>query len=273
MPEAAVYGVSSYYDDLTQPRGERHVRVCTGTACWAADFDAQVEQIEDGLGLSLGSVSEDGSVSLGETVCLGYCHAGKAVRDGDVVDAGDGAIERVIAGEPVYGERARVADGARPSRCSCARPTSRACSRALRSRPRSSWPTVKDANLRGRGGAGFPAGMKWEFASKAAPKDKFIVVNGDEGDPGSYIDKYLMEYNPSLLIEGMAIAGYAVGATRGFVLVRSEYPRSTPGLAPPSMLPAPPAISARTSTAAGSRSTCGSRRAPARTWSARRPRS
>ncbi len=72
--------------------------------------------------------------------------------------------------------------------------------------------------------------MKWEFARKARGEDKFIVVNGDEGDPGSYIDKYLMEYNPSLLIEGMAIAGYAVGATRGFVLVRSEYPRSTPAL-------------------------------------------
>jgi NADH:ubiquinone oxidoreductase subunit F (NADH-binding) len=89
---------------------------------------------------------------------------------------------------------------------------------------------VKAANVRGRGGAGFPAGSKWEFTRQAEGEEKFVVANGDEGDPGSYIDKYLMERAPALVLEGMALAGYAVGASHGFVLCRSEYPRSKPAL-------------------------------------------
>ena len=89
---------------------------------------------------------------------------------------------------------------------------------------------VEQAKVRGRGGAGFPAGTKWRFTKQAANPEKFIVANGDEGDPGSYIDKYLMERNPALVLEGMALAGYAVGAGHGFILTRSEYPLSKPAL-------------------------------------------
>jgi formate dehydrogenase iron-sulfur subunit len=72
--------------------------------------------------------------------------------------------------------------------------------------------------------------VKWEFTRASPGDEKVIVANGDEGDPGSYIDKYLMEQNPALLLEGLALAGYAVGAQNGFVLCRSEYPRSKPAL-------------------------------------------
>jgi formate dehydrogenase iron-sulfur subunit len=87
---------------------------------------------------------------------------------------------------------------------------------------------VEAATVRGRGGAGFPAGTKWRFTRAAKGDEKFIVANGDEGDPGSYIDKYLMERNPNLVLEGVALAGFAVGADHGFILTRSEYPLSKP---------------------------------------------
>src|SRR5688500_11798663 len=75
LPEAAVHGVSTFYDDLVQPRGSRrHVRVCTGTACFATTKDAHVAELEAGLGVGLGERSADGEVSLAETVCLGFCH-------------------------------------------------------------------------------------------------------------------------------------------------------------------------------------------------------
>jgi NADH:ubiquinone oxidoreductase subunit F (NADH-binding)/NADH:ubiquinone oxidoreductase subunit E len=231
LPEAAVYGVSTFYDDLLQPRGARHVRVCTGTACFAATGDAHVDALRDGLGLELGERAADGSVSLAETVCLGFCHSSPAVRDGDVVDAGPDVVARVLAdacvaaAEPAW--RSLLAEPVltRPGDWS-------GLMRVLREgvQPEALLADVTAAEIRGRGGAGFPAGVKWGFARAAQGDEKFVVVNGDEGDPGSYIDKQLMERNPALLLEGMALAAYAIGAARGFVLVRSEYPRSKPAL-------------------------------------------
>ena len=170
-------------------------------------------------------------MSVAETVCLGLCHTSPAIRDGDVIDAGPGAVERVLA------DAARTAREP-PPRCALDEPVLlasghgwAALSRAVATmQPEELLEQVKAANVRGRGGAGFPAGTKWEFARGAAGERKFIVANGDEGDPGSYIDKLLMEQHPELLLEGMALAGYAVGADHGFVLTRSEYPRSKPAL-------------------------------------------
>jgi NADH-quinone oxidoreductase subunit F len=230
LPEATTYGVSTFYDDLVQPRGRRHVAVCTGTACWAADFGGHVAAVEDGLGVGLGERSDDGETSLGQTICLGFCHTAGAVREGDVVDAGAGVVDRVLSGAVVQAaepEGASVLD----EPVLLTRGSFAGLRHALDAlSPAELLERVKEANVRGRGGAGFPAGTKWEFAARAADPDKAIVVNADEGDPGSYIDKHLMERNPELLLEGMALAGYAVGARSGYVLVRSEYPLSTPTL-------------------------------------------
>ncbi|MBU0743157.1 FAD-dependent oxidoreductase [bacterium] len=85
---------------------------------------------------------------------------------------------------------------------------------------------VKESGLRGRGGAGFPTGMKWELARRAGRQgqQKYVVCNADEGDPGAYMDRSILEGNPHAVIEGMLIAGIAIGATRGIIYVRSEYP-------------------------------------------------
>ena len=98
LPEAAVYGISTFYDDLVEPRGRRHVAVCTGTACWASHPGDHAAELGERLGVALGERSEDGSVSYGSTVCLGFCHSSPAYRDGTVVDAGPGALERVASG-------------------------------------------------------------------------------------------------------------------------------------------------------------------------------
>ena len=85
---------------------------------------------------------------------------------------------------------------------------------------------VTESGLRGRGGAGFPTGIKWNTVLKAKAPQKYIVCNADEGDSGTFADRILMEGDPFLLIEGMAIAGRAVGATRGYIYLRSEYPHA-----------------------------------------------
>jgi NADH-quinone oxidoreductase subunit F len=84
--------------------------------------------------------------------------------------------------------------------------------------------TVKRSGLRGRGGAGFPTGLKWEFCRRAKGERKFTLCNADEGDPGAFMDRSVLEGDPHSLIEAMAIAGYAIGSSQGFVYVRAEYP-------------------------------------------------
>ncbi len=83
---------------------------------------------------------------------------------------------------------------------------------------------MRQSGLRGRGGAGYPTGLKWDIVRKAKSDRKFVVCNADEGDPGAFMDRAILEGNPHAILEGMAIAGYAVGATQGYVYVRGEYP-------------------------------------------------
>ncbi|HEY5673372.1 MAG TPA: NADH-quinone oxidoreductase subunit NuoF [Malonomonas sp.] len=89
---------------------------------------------------------------------------------------------------------------------------------------------VKDAKLRGRGGAGFPSGLKWDFARKAPGDQKYVVVNCDEGDPGAYMDRSVMEGNPFAVLEGLMIGAYAIGANEGYIYVRQEYPLAVANL-------------------------------------------
>ena len=83
---------------------------------------------------------------------------------------------------------------------------------------------IKDSGLRGRGGAGFPTGLKWEFTSKYQADQKYVVCNADEGDPGAFMDRSILEGDPHSVIEAMAICGYSIGATKGLIYIRAEYP-------------------------------------------------
>jgi NADH-quinone oxidoreductase subunit F len=89
---------------------------------------------------------------------------------------------------------------------------------------------VKKSNLRGRGGAGFPAGIKWETARNAPGDERFVLVNADEGDPGAFMDRGLLEGNPHSVLEGLLIGGYAIGALTGYIYVRQEYPLAVENL-------------------------------------------
>lgn len=89
---------------------------------------------------------------------------------------------------------------------------------------------IKKSNLRGRGGAGFPSGIKWGYARKVPYAQKIVIANGDEGDPGAFMDRSVMEGDPHSLLEGMLICAYAVGAHHGFIYVRHEYPLAVKNL-------------------------------------------
>ena len=97
---------------------------------------------------------------------------------------------------------------------------------ALEKNPEAILEEVKAANLRGRGGAGFPAGLKWEACLKSGGDEIFVVCNADEGDPGAFMDRSILESDPHLVIEGMILCAYAVGARKGYLYIRAEYPRA-----------------------------------------------
>ena len=84
--------------------------------------------------------------------------------------------------------------------------------------------TMLDSGLRGRGGAGFPTGLKWKFAKQNNADQKYVCCNADEGDPGAFMDRSILEGDPHVVLEAMAIAGYAIGASQGYIYVRAEYP-------------------------------------------------
>lgn len=99
-----------------------------------------------------------------------------------------------------------------------------ACKAILESTPEQVIADLKESGLRGRGGAGFPTGLKWELTRRTEADQRYIVCNGDEGDPGAYMDRGVLEGDPHSVIEGMIIGGYAIGATKGFCYIRAEYP-------------------------------------------------
>jgi NADH-quinone oxidoreductase subunit F len=236
----------------------REVLVCAGGACISCHSPAVADEIEDALAAS----ALAGRVRVVRVGCMGLCEAGPLVvvsPDGvyyanvDAAGAHRIVTEHLVGGRVVHdlelastnaaGDRVTGRDipfFARQVKialrnCGVIDPASiedyvardgyLALERTLfELHPDGVIDAVKRSGLRGRGGAGFPTGMKWELVREAQGNEKFVVCNGDEGDPGAFMDRSLLESDPHSIIEGMTIAGRVVGARRGFVYVRAEYP-------------------------------------------------
>ncbi|MBL9119139.1 MAG: NAD(P)H-dependent oxidoreductase subunit E [Phycisphaerae bacterium] len=221
LPVAAVRAALSSYSEVGHD--PQAIRYCAGTSCALCGGDAIAESFR-----RIGPARP--------VYCLGYCDEAPAAMlpNGDVVA---GLTPERCAGacrgeQPVAIPHTSIRSIARESivtRRLLALPTKRfpeyaGLKAALSMTPEAVTDAVITANLRGRGGAAFPTGKKWLFAAKAKGSPKFIVANGDEGDPGSFIDRVLMESDPHGILEGMAIAAHAVGASRGVIFIRDEYP-------------------------------------------------
>ena len=171
--------------------------------------------------------------------CAGYCDRSPAAlrADGGVVGLradGERVAREPLAPLPDVRTRSRVAVVTeRIARgefheLASARAAGvwRALERAVRGAPESVLCALEASGERGRGGGGFPTGAKWRSAARAQGAEKFAVANGDEGDPGSFVDRVLLEADPHAVLEGLALCAFAIGARHGIVYVRSEYPRA-----------------------------------------------
>jgi NADH-quinone oxidoreductase subunit F len=238
VPLADVYGVIDFYSMLTrQPMGRTVARVCSAPVCALAGADALAGALCRHLQTEPGEVSSDGEFTVEHAPCLGLCDHAPALLVGEVA-LGSADPEQAAEICARSGERAVsfVGGDIRSLTVNCGQghPTSLAdyrtgggyagLKKALTMTPQDVLAEVKAAGLVGRGGAAFPTGIKWEGAAKAAGQPKYIVCNADESEPGTFKDRILMEEDPHRTIEGMIIAAHAVGASRGYIYVRGEYP-------------------------------------------------
>ncbi len=237
VPEAEIFGVIGFYTLFyNKPTGNTVIRVCTSPTCAVCGSQETLDALCDALGVEVGATSDDGPVALEKTECLGLCDHAPAVL-----------ISEVAKGEFLYGpvDADHVAGflehpagydyrnnaDAQPNVLLDDNPPTADDYAALRTALQTSTPEqviadVETAGLIGRGGAAFPTGLKWKFTRGANGTPKYIVCNADESEPGTFKDRILMEQYPHLLLEGMAIAGYAVGAAKGYLFIRGEYPRA-----------------------------------------------
>ena len=238
LPRAHVNAAASFYADLGfAPRGRRHVQVCAGTACFAASRGAHVAEVSGALGAPPEGVSDDGAGSVQPVYCLGYCYGGPAALADEVPHAGPDLADQLSG-------TAERRDPPIPFRVAAPEPVVFA---GLADPDADPWEIVREvrasgdrervtaevlaSGLRGRGGAGFPAAAKWAAVAEAGGTEpRYVICNGDEGDPGSFADRLLMERDPQRVLAGMALAGLAIGAEQGYVYVRSEYPRARDAL-------------------------------------------
>jgi NADH-quinone oxidoreductase subunit F len=240
----------AYYSMLRRkPAGRFHIQVCTNISCMLRGGNELYHHVQKRLGIGNKEVSASGTFSIEEVECIGACTGAPALQvnydfhedlDPDKVDglfeqlqAGrvpkpvsvtSGSVHKRLPSEVlVISKRFGIPDSTKID-AYLKNEGYQALEKALKlMTPEQIIDEVKKSNLRGRGGAGFPAGMKWSFVPKETGKPKYILCNADESEPGTCKDRPLMEMDPHQLIEGMVIAGRAVGAHQGYVYIRGEY--------------------------------------------------
>ena len=246
VPYVDVQGVISFYSFFSsERRGRTVIRLCNDVIDRLRGAERVGRAFEEELGIAFGETTADGTISLEWTACIGMSDQAPAALVGDVVLtrlSSDRAREIVRElrqhGDPrklvrTLGDGNNAHPLVRAMVVNHLRQTGpvifdglehgAALRQALGISPMEVIRAVKAARLRGRGGAGFPTGMKWEFTRQAAGRRRFVVCNADEGEPGTFKDRVILTERPNLLFEGMTVAGYAVGASEGLVYLRAEY--------------------------------------------------
>ncbi len=218
---SSTYGTTSFYDFMKPENKGKKVYVCNGSACLCAGTQ---EDVIDTL------ESHFSSDEIGHMTCLGRCHENSAFHfNGKNYSAKSGSeINSIISGEGSNEDTYHV--GGNADLLIGLNNNAEACAELIRtSLQRESADIlneIKSSNIRGRGGAGFPMGFKLDSCRTAESEIKFIICNADEGDPGAYSDRYLLEQKPYAVLFGMMMAGYVTGASWGIVYIRAEYPES-----------------------------------------------
>jgi len=253
IPYPYLYGVMSFYTMFSPtPRGKYLIRMCESPPCHIWGADDLLAVLQDELGIEhVGETTSDGLFTLEQTACLGVCEFSPAMQINEVV-FGRLTPERLknIIADYRAGKTVDFRTLPRTTNALSDYPPSpdelvllanvdqidpmsldaylgrggyEGLKKALAMTQEEVVDTVKNSGLRGRGGAGFPTGLKWSFTRPSPIFPKYIVCNADEGEPGTIKDRYIMEGDPHKVLEGMAIAGYAVGASVGYIYVRGEY--------------------------------------------------
>lgn len=218
FPEAALYGAASFYDFLHGARAGKKAHVCTGTVCRMSGHEEAVRQhLEQHCGFS--------ADEIGEMACVGHCyHGGGHVVAGQSFDVTALAADpsrmsrevpfRTTLADPVFGA---VEDDAEADE--------HALYQAALAEAVEVLAQLQASGLRGRGGAGFPFARKLQHCAEQAG-EKYVVCNADEGDPGAFSDRFLLERRPARVLAGMLAAAQVLGAHTAFIYLRAEYPRA-----------------------------------------------
>jgi len=239
LSPAQVHDAASYYTMFRfKPHGKTHIEICTNLSCALAGADALLESTCRKLGVGVDETTADGRFTVSRVECLAACGGGPAVQvNGEWLErAAESDLDRVLAGEDVRryfdwpktpGETMLLRNCWKENSTSIE--TYKAGGGYANLKKHLSLPpdeiveTVKKSTLRGRGGAGFPTGLKWTFLPKDNPKPRYLVVNADESEPGTYKDRLIIERDPHQLVEACIVSSHAIKCRLCFIYIRGEF--------------------------------------------------